>query len=108
MTGFVELPFVFVGDGKIVMGGGVGGIDFDGLVVGCQRLRELLLEAGIDSLFLPISADLEYLTGIPRREPSFGNVAYRHGWAAGAFLRVVNFPPRGIGARSLDPATAGA
>ena len=43
--------------------------------------------AGIDLLFLPISGDLEYLTGIPRREPSFGNVAYRHGWVAGAFLR---------------------
>src|SRR5207302_9239002 len=44
-------------------------------------------QAGIDLLFLPISGDLEYLTGIPRREPSFGNVAYRHGWMAGAFLR---------------------
>lgn len=44
-------------------------------------------EKGIDLLFLPISGDLEYLTGIPRREPSFGNVAYRHGWVAGAFLR---------------------
>ena len=46
-----------------------------------------MLETGIDLLFLPISGDLEYLTGIPRREPSFGNVAYRHGWLAGAFLR---------------------
>lgn len=46
-----------------------------------------MLEAGIDLLFLPISGDLEYLTGIPRREPSFGNVSYRHGWLAGAFLR---------------------
>ena len=46
-----------------------------------------MLESGIDLLFLPISGDLEYLTGIPRREPSFGNVAYRHGWMAGAFLR---------------------
>src|SRR6267143_5841826 len=46
-----------------------------------------MLEARIDMLFLPISGDLEYLTGIPRREPSFGNVSYRHGWVAGAFLR---------------------
>src|SRR5260370_5924513 len=44
-------------------------------------------ERGIDLLFLPISGDLEYLTGIPRREPSFGNVSYRHGWVAGALLR---------------------
>src|SRR5260370_16139377 len=46
-----------------------------------------MLQKGIDLLFLPISGDLEYLTGIPRREPSFGNVSYRHGWVAGAFLR---------------------
>src|SRR5438445_10067438 len=48
-----------------------------------DRMRQ----AGIDLLFLPISGDLEYLTGIPRREPCLGNVAYRHGWVAGAFLR---------------------
>src|SRR5256885_4566001 len=46
-----------------------------------------MLDAGVDLLFLPVSGDLEYLTGIPRREPSFGNVAYRHGWLAGAFMR---------------------
>ena len=46
-----------------------------------------MLRKGIDLLFLPISGDLEYLTGIPRREPSFGNVSYRHGWLAGALLR---------------------
>jgi Xaa-Pro aminopeptidase len=51
------------------------------------RLAERMGEAGIDLLFLPISGDLEYLTGIPRREPSFGNVSYRHGWIAGAFYR---------------------
>ena len=51
------------------------------------RVADEMLQAGIDLLFLPISGDLEYLTGIPRREPSFGNVSYRHGWLAGAFLR---------------------
>ena len=51
------------------------------------RLADRMGEAGIDLLFLPISGDLEYLTGIPRREPSFGNVSYRHGWVAGAFFR---------------------
>src|SRR5256714_12310456 len=51
------------------------------------RVGERMQRAGVDLLFLPISGDLEYLTGIPRREPSFGNVAYRHGWLAGAFLR---------------------
>ncbi|MDQ6713655.1 MAG: Xaa-Pro peptidase family protein, partial [Candidatus Dormibacteraeota bacterium] len=51
------------------------------------RVGDGMLAAGIDLLFLPISGDLEYLTGTPRREPSFGNLAYRHGWLAGAFLR---------------------
>jgi Xaa-Pro aminopeptidase len=51
------------------------------------KVGDRVLKAGIDLLFLPVSGDLEYLTGIPRREPSFGNVSYRHGWLAGAFLR---------------------
>lgn len=51
------------------------------------RVAEAMTRAAIDLLFLPISGDLEYLTGIPRREPSFGNVSYRHGWVAGAFFR---------------------
>src|SRR5437588_11943058 len=51
------------------------------------RLGERMGQAGIDLMFLPISGDLEYLTGLPRREPSFGNVSYRHGWVAGAFFR---------------------
>ena len=54
-----------------------------------------MLDAGIDLLFLPVSGDLEYLTGIPRREPSFGNVAYRHGWMAGAFNSEAGRPEQG-------------
>jgi Xaa-Pro aminopeptidase len=42
--------------------------------------------SGIDLMFLPISGDLEYLTGVPRRAPSFGNVQYAHMWTAGGFL----------------------
>src|SRR5579864_8233174 len=45
-----------------------------------------MLDRRIDLLFLPISGDLEYLTGVPRREPSFGNISYRHGWTAGGFF----------------------
>jgi Xaa-Pro aminopeptidase len=52
-----------------------------------RNLDKRITEAGIDLVFLPMSGDLEYLTGIPRREPSFGNISYRHGWVAGAFLR---------------------
>lgn len=51
------------------------------------RVADRMTEAGIDLLFLPISGDLEYLTGVARRVPSFGNISYRHGWVAGAFLR---------------------
>lgn len=46
----------------------------------------ILSEAGVDAVWLPIGADLEYLTGMPRRVPTFGEVNYAHGWLAGAFL----------------------
>src|SRR5437899_3243608 len=42
---------------------------------------------GVDVLFLAPSADLEYLTGIRRNIPSFGESSYAHGWVTGAFFR---------------------
>jgi Xaa-Pro aminopeptidase len=44
-------------------------------------------EAGVDLVFLPPSSDLEYLTGVERAIPTFGQTQYAHGWVAGAFLR---------------------
>jgi Xaa-Pro aminopeptidase len=44
-------------------------------------------EAGVDILFLPPSSDLEYLTGVERMIPTFGQSQYAHGWVAGAFFR---------------------
>jgi Xaa-Pro aminopeptidase len=44
-------------------------------------------EQGVDALFLAPSADLEYLTGVERQIPSFGQSSYAHGWVAGAFFR---------------------
>src|ERR1700712_5597952 len=44
-------------------------------------------EAGIAALFLAPSADLEYLTGIERQVPNFGQASYAHGWVTGAFFR---------------------
>lgn len=41
---------------------------------------------GVDLLFVPPSADLEYLTGLERRVPTFGNISYTHGWVGGAFF----------------------
>ena len=51
-----------------------------------ERLFERLEEEGVDALFLPPSADLEYLTGIERDLPTFGEISYAHGWVTGAFL----------------------
>ena len=42
---------------------------------------------GVDVLFLAPSADLEYLTGVERQIPSFGEASYAHGWVTGAFFR---------------------
>ena len=52
-----------------------------------DRLAERMREAGIDLLFLPPSSDLEYLTGVERVIPTFGQSQYAHGWVAGAFFR---------------------
>jgi Xaa-Pro aminopeptidase len=52
-----------------------------------HRLSERMEEQGIDALFLAPSADLEYLTGLERQIPNFGEVSYAHGWVTGAFLR---------------------
>ena len=52
-----------------------------------RRLGERLEAEGIAALFLAPSADLEYLTGVPRHIPNFGEVAYAHGWVTGAFFR---------------------
>src|SRR5438093_391024 len=42
---------------------------------------------GVELLFLAPSADLEYLTGVERDIPSFGESSYAHGWVIGAFFR---------------------
>jgi Xaa-Pro aminopeptidase len=51
-----------------------------------QRLSEQMRERGIDAMFVPPSSDLEYLTGMQRDLPSFGQHGYAHGWVAGAFI----------------------
>ena len=51
-----------------------------------ERVWEELERDGVDALFVPPSSDLEYLTGIPRDLPSFGQTEYAHGWVAGAFF----------------------
>lgn len=52
-----------------------------------RQLGEKLTDAGVDLLFVPPSSDLEYLTGVERGIPTFGQSQYAHGWVAGAFFR---------------------
>jgi Xaa-Pro aminopeptidase len=52
-----------------------------------KRLGERMEAEGLEALFLAPSADLEYLTGVERQIPNFGEVAYAHGWVTGALLR---------------------
>ena len=52
-----------------------------------QRLSERMDAEGVDLLFLAPSADLEYLTGLERGLPNFGQESYAHHWVAGAFFR---------------------
>src|SRR6478672_3370594 len=52
-----------------------------------RRLSERLEQLGLGALFLAPSADLEYLTGVERQIPNFGEASYAHGWVTGAFFR---------------------
>jgi len=57
-----------------------------------RRLAERMREAAVDLLFLQPSSDLEYLTGVERAIPTFGQSQYAHGWVAGAFFRLDREP----------------
>src|SRR6187551_682468 len=52
-----------------------------------RRLSDVMREEGVDVLFLGLSSDLEYLSGVERGIPFFGQSSYPHGWVAGAFCR---------------------
>jgi Xaa-Pro aminopeptidase len=51
-----------------------------------KRLAERMEAGGVDVLFLAPSADLEYLTGVERLIPNFGEASYPSGWVTGAFF----------------------
>ena len=76
-----------------------------------RKLWERLDAEGVDALFLSPSADLEYLTGVERQVPNFGEVAYAHGWVGGAFFRPNEEPvflfPRMFAAFDLHELPAG-
>ncbi|UCG24647.1 MAG: aminopeptidase P family protein [Chloroflexota bacterium] len=50
-----------------------------------QAFQGLLAEVA-DLAFLPVSADLQYLTGVPRDIPNFGAVMHPGAWLEGAWL----------------------
>src|SRR6476469_3089945 len=76
-----------------------------------RRLGERLEADGIEALFLAPSADLEYLTGVERQVPNFGEASYAHGFVAGAFFRPGSDPvfmfPRMFAAFDLREEPAG-
>jgi Xaa-Pro aminopeptidase len=49
-------------------------------------LEQRMADLGVDLVFLPPSADLEYLTGFKRRVLTFGNIEYAHSWVTGCFF----------------------
>ena len=57
-----------------------------------MRFSASLATRRIDAAFLPLSADLEYLTGLERRLPTFGDVGYAHDWVAGMLIGPANEP----------------
>ncbi|MHB8749893.1 MAG: M24 family metallopeptidase, partial [Aggregatilineales bacterium] len=57
-----------------------------------NRLHQAMHVAGIDLIFLPISADLQYLTSIPRDMPNYGLTIYNGRWLEGALIGVDSGP----------------
>jgi Xaa-Pro dipeptidase len=51
-----------------------------------HRLTAEMTADRIDVAFIPLSADLEYLTGLKRRLPTFGDIGYAHDWTAGMLI----------------------
>ena len=53
-----------------------------------SRLKKFqdLMQGKVDLVFLPISSDLQYLTGIPRDVPSFGAILHPGMWLEGAWI----------------------
>jgi Xaa-Pro aminopeptidase len=76
-----------------------------------SRLSAALEQHAIELFFCLPSGDLEYLTGFPRRNASFGNFEYAHQWTAGAFFRPGRDPvfvvPRAFAAFNLPEGVSG-
>ena len=51
-----------------------------------ERVQQRMAELGVDILFLPMSANLHYITGIAREEPNYGATQYPGEWLTGAWV----------------------
>ena len=53
-----------------------------------ERIRRFqeALEGSADLAFIPVSADLQYLSGVPRDFPNYGALRYPGGWLEGLWL----------------------
>ena len=51
-----------------------------------QSVQACMAKHEVDLLFLSRSANLHYVTGIPRDEPNFGNTIYPGEWLTGAWI----------------------
>ena len=51
-----------------------------------QRLQEEMSRQGVDLAFFPRSTNLQYLTGIERGEPNYGNVVHPGEWVTGVWI----------------------
>lgn len=54
--------------------------------IGRLRTFQQTMAGKADLAFLPISADLQYLTGVPREMPTFGAVLHPGAWIEGAWI----------------------
>src|ERR687886_452110 len=51
-----------------------------------ERVRAKMDELGVELMYLPQSANLQWLMGIKRDKPSYTYVTYPGGWLNGAFI----------------------
>ena len=56
------------------------------------RVQTQMQSQGIDLMFLPQSANLNYITGIEREEQNFGNTMYPGDWMTGAWIPLEGAP----------------
>jgi Xaa-Pro dipeptidase len=56
------------------------------------RVQAQMQSQGIDLMFLPQSANLNYVTGIEREEQNFGNTMYPGDWMTGAWIPLEGAP----------------